>query len=91
MTEPLIQLGDRVRDKVSGIEGIAAGRTLWLNGCERWTLSPNAGEDGKLSDDICVDVQQLELVESDPLGFRLNEGEAADPTGGPTSSTPRPY
>lgn len=28
-----VQLGDRVKDTISGIEGIANARTVYLNGC----------------------------------------------------------
>lgn len=90
-----VELGDRVRDRVSGIEGIATARTQWLNGCERWSISPRAGEDGKLPDDVWVDQQQVELCEKDPELFfsvderpekRLTRGAI---TGGPTSSVDR--
>ena len=62
-------LGDRVRDKVSGIEGIAVCVTTWLNGCERWSITPQGVEGTELSD-LCCDVQQIELVKTDPIGLR---------------------
>lgn len=30
-----IQLGTKVRDEVTGIEGMATARTTWVYGCER--------------------------------------------------------
>ena len=35
-----IQLGDRVKDPVTGIEGIAMGKTEWLHGCFRINVQP---------------------------------------------------
>lgn len=40
MADQTVQLGDKVRDKVSMIEGIVVGRTLWLHGCPRLIIQP---------------------------------------------------
>lgn len=82
-----MKLGDKVRDKVSGFEGIATARTEWLNGCLRWGISPRVGEDGKLPEDIWVDDQQIEVLEEDPQQFFPKEAHRM--TGGPTSSVDR--
>jgi len=57
-----IKLGDKVRCKVSGFEGIAVTRSLYLNGCERWDIQPRVDKDGKPQKGIYVDIQQLERV-----------------------------
>ena len=35
-----IELGDRVKDKVTGFKGIVTGITSWLNGCRRIGIQP---------------------------------------------------
>lgn len=61
-----IKLGDKVRDKVSGYEGIATSRTEYLNGCFQIEITarlkkgktPSAEEISGLS----LDEQQLERI-----------------------------
>lgn len=64
MTE--IKLGDKVRDKVSGYEGIATSRTEFLNGCFQIEVTPKLkkGKTPKLEDiqGIAIDQQQLERI-----------------------------
>ena len=54
-----INLGDKVKDSVSGFTGIAIGRTSWLQGCDRITIQPPVGKDGKLPDSASFDEPQL--------------------------------
>ena len=55
-------LGDRVTDKISGITGIVVGKTYWLYGCCRLTISPESNDSGKMIDSICVDEPQANIV-----------------------------
>jgi len=62
----MIKLGDKVRDKVSGYEGIATSRTEHLNGCFQIELTPKIKK-GKVPtlDEItgvAFDEQQLERI-----------------------------
>lgn len=58
-----IELGRKVRDKVSGIEGIAVSRTEFLNGCVRYSIQPKpAKKDGSIPGELWFDVKQLEVV-----------------------------
>ncbi len=62
----MIRLGARVRDLLSGITGIAVGRTEWLYGCARIAIeSIELKKDGKPSDSIWLDEQRVEETESD--------------------------
>ena len=57
------RLGDRLRDKISGFEGIATVRAQYLNGCEQYLLKPQGlKEDGDIKDGYYFDSQQLVLV-----------------------------
>ena len=58
-----INLGDEVRDTVSGFKGIAIGRTAWLHGCDRIIVKPKGiNKDGKTFEQESFDEPQLEVV-----------------------------
>lgn len=71
-----INLGDRVKDMVTGFTGIAIGRTEWLNGCTRITVQPEKLKDGKIVETGCFDEPQLVVVKKDqiPVGNRDTGG-----------------
>lgn len=56
-------LGDRVRDKITGCQGIVIAVTNWLHGCTRVTVQPEEKKDGKPVDNFCVDSPQAEVLE----------------------------
>lgn len=59
----MIELGDRVKDAVTGLSGIAIARTTWLHGCDRIAVQPEKlGKDGKVQDNATFDEPQLILV-----------------------------
>lgn len=57
-----INLGDRVKERISGMKGIVIGKTEWLYGCLRLTIQPEDSKDGKPVESFCVDEPQCELV-----------------------------
>lgn len=59
-----MNLGDKVRDTITGLTGIAIARHEYLNGCIRLSVQPNELKDGKPVDCSAFDIEQLELVES---------------------------
>ncbi len=84
-----IELGAKVRDRVSGWVGIATARYEYLNGCERYELS-GTDKDGK-PEAFVFDVQQLQVVEPPAPELVRQPEPAAEParrTGGARSSTP---
>jgi hypothetical protein len=58
-----IELGDRVKDKITGLKGIVIGITNWLYGCQRCTVQPEEAKDGKPAEVFHVDTPQLTIVE----------------------------
>lgn len=77
-----IKLGNKVRDKVTGYEGVATARVEYLNGCVQFCVKPKVGSDGKMPDPEYIDVQQLEVV---------SQGDTITPskTGGPQRDCPK--
>jgi len=69
----MVQLGQKVRDAVSGYEGIVTARTEWLNGCVRITVHPRVAKEKSgaqtLADGQVFDEEQLEIVTAKPLAL----------------------
>jgi len=59
-----VNLGDKVEDRITGLEGIAIGITTWLYGCRRITVQPQEAKDGRPADAFVVDEPQLEVIEA---------------------------
>lgn len=61
-----IKLGDKVRDKVTGFEGIATSRTEFMNGCVQIEVTSKLkkGERPKIDDmsGVGIDIEQLEVI-----------------------------
>ena len=56
----MINLGDKVKDSVTGFKGIAIGRTIWLHGCARIVVQPEGvNKDGKIYENQSFDEPQL--------------------------------
>lgn len=72
-----IQLGDLVRDRITGFEGVAVCEARWLNGCVRFTVQPRTlTKEGTVKTSEGFDVEQLEKIEHQVV-------EVMTPTGGP--------
>jgi hypothetical protein len=55
-----IELGDRVKDPITGFSGIAVARTTWLHGCDRIVIQPETlDKDGKTKDNQSFDEPQI--------------------------------
>lgn len=84
-----IELGNRVRDRITGFTGIATARYEYLNGCIRWCIQPEGlDKDGKPVEDKVFDEPQLELAPNQKATFAV---ASTHPTyaGGPDRKEPR--
>ena len=57
------ELGDKVKDRVTGYTGIITTRTEHLNGCRQYGVNAGIGNDGKMVDGYNIDGEQLELID----------------------------
>jgi len=80
-SEEEMKLGDRMKDRISGFEGIAVAYSCWLNGCERFCLQPPTDKNGKLLEAEWVDVSQLRVVKREAFKIPKQKG-----LGGPQHS-----
>ena len=76
-----IELGSKVRDAISGFEGVVVGRAEYLYGCVQCYVKAKASE-GKSGDGAWLDEPGLELIER-----RAAAGPPV-PSGGPQNAPP---
>lgn len=74
----MISLGNKVKDSVTGLMGIAVARSEWLWGCVRIAIQPQELKDGKPIDEIWLDEDRLEIIEEKKRKSKIEER-----TGGP--------
>jgi len=78
-----IELGDEVKDTVSGFKGVAVCRHSYLNGCDRITIQPKAETKGtSLPGECSFDEPQLVLVKAKVVP------QGSKKTGGPERHKP---
>lgn len=77
----MIELGNKVKDIVTGFVGIATSRVTYLNGCKQICITPPVGKDGKVEEGRYVDIGQIESI-GDGINVKARR------TGGPQSNTP---
>lgn len=74
-----IMVGQRVRDTLSGYEGIAYGITEYLHGCWHIGIKPTKlNKDGQPQDTFWIDEPQVEILPDKKL-------KRSGSTGGPTT------
>lgn len=73
-----VELGDKVKDIVTGYTGIAIARTQWLQGCDRITIQASAKSDGSVPDSLSVDEPQIAIIKRG-----VAKPKAKRTTGGP--------
>lgn len=89
-------LGTKMRCMVTGFEGIAIGKSEWLNGCCQFGIKPPIDEKGKQLDAEWIDNGQLEFVDigiADQMRAEAEDAEQpeqreARAPGGPQSDAP---
>ena len=80
----MVELGQEVKDTVTGFKGIAIATTTFLYGCRRVSVQPKMDKEGKIPEAQVFDEPQLECLEK-----KVSSGSRK--TGGPHSGgiTPR--
>ncbi len=59
-----ILLGQRVRDKVTGLEGVVIARVEHLTGCDTVAIHPGLDKDGKVMDPHWCDFTRCEVIDA---------------------------
>jgi hypothetical protein len=91
----VVQLGDKVRDRLTGFTGIVIAITEWLYNCRRITVQPtDLDKDGTVKKTDSFDEDQLEVVKAGAFKAKVEEPAAAPApalakTGGPREAPSR--
>jgi len=76
-----MKLGARVKDNLTGFEGVMTGKTEWLYGCVRIGIEPTElDKDGKPQETMWFDEQRVEIVK--PKKVKISASSRAT-SGGP--------
>ncbi len=81
----MIELGKRVKDMISGFEGIATGRAEYLYGCVQYCIVPRIDGDGKSREGEWFDEGRL-IVCGD--GLTVEDVSIPNKPGGPQRDAP---
>lgn len=68
-----IELGSKVKSKITGFSGVVTSRSEHLNGCNRYWVTPPVDKDGKLPDGYWHDEAELEVTEAPTLSRANND------------------
>lgn len=80
----MVKLGDRVKDSITGFEGIAWSWVRFLTGCDRIGVLPTTMEKGKLCEMEYFDLPRIEVIKKQEVVFTQPETlPAAKPKQGP--------
>lgn len=85
-----IVLGEKVKDIVSGVTGIATLKSTFLNGCIYYTVVPDVTDSPKDISEMFFEYARLKRVSAGVASaIAKRKEDAAKPTGGPAHYTPR--
>lgn len=59
-----LNLGDRVKDSLTGFTGIVTAQVSYLTGCDQCQVLPASTDQSKINEAHWFDVERLKLVES---------------------------
>jgi len=82
-----VDLGDKVRDTITGYTGVVIGITFWLNGCARIMIQGDRLKDGLPTESQCIDEVQLKVLK--PRKVARGPSEPGGPIPRPTRE-PKP-
>jgi hypothetical protein len=83
-----IELGDEVQDTISGVKGIAIGKTTWITGCANIQIKPQGVDrDGKPCESFAADEPVVKVIKKGKI--KLQEPQTPKERGGPAHGTPK--
>ncbi len=57
-----IELGDKVKCKITGFIGVAVARTEFINKCVQYVVAGKVSKDGKYPEEVNIDEQSLQVI-----------------------------
>lgn len=84
----IIHLGDKVRDNITGFEGVAVAKSTYLNGCVSVGVKSTKLHEGKPLNTEWIDEQQLEVLLIHPVSDEAVEVVESAESSGPQEIPP---
>ena len=78
-----IEMGDEVKDTITGFKGVVTGTASYITGCDQALVSPKIKKDGTLTEAHWFDVMRIVCVKAKAVKLEIT----IDP-GGPQQSPP---
>lgn len=82
-----VELGSKVKDKITAFRGVAVARCVYLNGCVQFEIEPAQLKDGVPQKSYWLDVQRIELIKKrvaiKKKSIRFNKPLFSRSSGGP--------
>ena len=79
----MLELGIKVKDRITGFKGTITARTEYLWGCNRYFVEPEVDENGAYRDGQSFDEDSLELIEDETVKLEDSKLDEPRKTGGP--------
>lgn len=79
----MVNLGDKVKDRISGLTGIATAIVRYISGCEQVSITPQEVKDGVPISGSYFDIDRIEVIEVGAIKLS-NRFDSRD--GGPQDS-----
>lgn len=84
------ELGDEVRCKITGFQGVITSYAKCLTGCDRVTIQPPVKKDGKHPDSLWFDAAAVEVIKKGKVKTaEVQESGSRAKMGGPPTSANR--
>ncbi len=68
----IIRMGSPVSDVITKVDGVVTGIATYISGCTQALITRKVGDDGKVKDQIWIDIQRLEATGD---AIRLDNGK----------------
>lgn len=81
MKENEVELLDRVKDRITGFEGLAWSWVKFATGCDRIGILPTETRDGKLVEVEYFDLPRVEIVKKQSVSLSPKPAETKKSTG----------
>lgn len=73
-----MKIGDRVKDKISGFQGIVTGIVDYISGCKQALVAPPVDKEKKLVESQWFDVQRLEVIKENAIKLENSKTPGPD-------------
>lgn len=71
----MINLGDEVKEKVTGFLGIAVARISWISGCDMIRIQPKARKDGTIDEARDFDEPLMDIIKKAKVKVKKGDKE----------------